>query len=447
MGLNTLAVGIIIVIGIIVLPVFYLVVIRGSEKKPRRRHDKDAAVKAAKRTLAQNPRDHRALLVLADALFDEKSWDTAMKTYGLLIDLSATVPEIDQFHVNLRYGLCSVQLKNHADAYQALVVARTFRQDSFELNYNLGFLEYKRKNVEKALSHLRSANEMQEDHIPTRRYLGLAYARLKRWHDALPLLRSAIEAEPDEKETLFVLAQCYQELGQNDHAARIFTHLRPDPIVGAHAALFAGTIHLKANKLEVAEMDFQLGLRHENIRPEIRLELMYRLAAVYTKNQQIGKALQLLSRIRELDPNYKDVSAQISRGRELNDNRNLQIFLMAPTSDFVALCRKVSENYFAQAQTKITDVSVQRADIADILTEVNTAKWEDTVLFRYIRTSGQVGELMLRDMHARIKDVKAGRGFCLTAGEFSEGAKAFVEARLIDLIEKEDLLKILTKTA
>ena len=48
-------------------------------------------------------------------------------------------------------------------------------------------------------------------------------------------------------------------------------------------------------------------------------------------------------------------------------------------------------------------------------------------------------------MYAKIKELKAGRGFCVSAGEFSDVAKQFVEARLIDLVEKETLVKRLNK--
>ena len=54
---------------------------------------------------------------------------------------------------------------------------------------------------------------------------------------------------------------------------------------------------------------------------------------------------------------------------------------------------------------------------------------------------------MLRDMHSRIKDLHAGRGYCLSAGSFTEGASAFVEARLIDLLDKDELNKVLKRTS
>jgi restriction endonuclease Mrr len=64
-------------------------------------------------------------------------------------------------------------------------------------------------------------------------------------------------------------------------------------------------------------------------------------------------------------------------------------------------------------------------------------------MFRFIRTQGSVGELIVRDFGSHLKEVKAGKGICITVGNFSEEAKKYTEARLIDLIEKEKLQVIL----
>jgi hypothetical protein len=133
----------------------------------------------------------------------------------------------------------------------------------------------------------------------------------------------------------------------------------------------------------------------------------------------------------------------LAKYRELNSNRNLQIFLLGTASDFVTLCRKIALLYFPKAKVKITDISVQGNEYADILAEVETSKWSDLILFRFIRSQGTVGELSVRDFHARVKDLKAGKGYCITAGTFSEEARRFVEARLIDLIDKSVLMQTL----
>ena len=116
---------------------------------------------------------------------------------------------------------------------------------------------------------------------------------------------------------------------------------------------------------------------------------------------------------------------------------------MSPSADFVALCRKIVMTHFPKAKVKIVNISVTKSDWADILAEVDTSKWSDLIMFRFIRTQGAIGELIVRDFHSHLKEVKAGKGVCVTVGGFSEEAKRYTEARLIDLIEKERFFAIL----
>jgi len=116
---------------------------------------------------------------------------------------------------------------------------------------------------------------------------------------------------------------------------------------------------------------------------------------------------------------------------------------MANFADFVALCRKIVMTYFPKARIKITKVVPNKNEWTDIVAEVDTTKWSDIIMFRFIRTQGSVGELILRDFHSHIKEAKAGKGICISVGTFSEEARRYTEARLIDLIEKEKLSAIL----
>jgi tetratricopeptide (TPR) repeat protein len=266
---------------------------------------------------------------------------------------------------------------------------------------------------------------------------------LKKTKEAMTYIRKAIDLAPDDKESLYTLGECYYEANQTEQALRIFSHLRGDPLMGANACLTCGTINMEARQYEKAIADYELGLRHESIRPDIRLDLRYRLGTTYLKLNEIAKALVPLREINLENPNYKDVSMLISRYQELNANKNLQIFLMAPSGDFVALCRKIVMSYFQRAKVKITNISVQKNEWADVLAEIDTPKWSDIIMFRFIRTQGTVGELTVRDFHSHLKEVKAGKGICITVGSFGEEAKRYTEARLIDLIEKDRLQAIL----
>ena len=414
---------------------------RGNKKLKAR--DRNQVLKEANRRLASNPKDADALTALGEIAWADQDWERVFKTYELLSEITAGNPDYDEFQANLRYGIAALRLARIEDGYKGLAVARTIKQDDFDVNFNLGYLEFQRKQYEKAVSLLRQASEVNPDHALCLRYLGHSYVKLHSYKEGLAALRRAVDLEPDDKESLFAMAECYYELGNLDQSLKIFTHLRADPKLGPQAALFAGSVHLNQHLNDKAIQDFEIGLKHPDVKIETMVELKYRLSAAYLKEQEIGKAVSLLNEVQGLYPNYKDVPALLAKFKELNSNRNLQTYLMGSTSDFVTLCRKVVVTFFPKAKVKITDIQVEKNDYADILAEIETTKWSDIVLFRFIRSTGVVGELSVRDFHARTKDVKAGKGLCLSAGTYTDEAKKFVEARLIDLIEKPSLMNLL----
>jgi tetratricopeptide (TPR) repeat protein len=407
--------------------------------------DSQARLKDANRRLSQNPLDPYALNTQGDVYFQQESWDKAIKPYETICDIISRgqAPGIDHFEAYFRYAHCALKLGMIEQAFKGFSMARTINQNNFEVNYNLGALEFERKNYEKAVALLQKARTMNPESSAVLRYMGHALFRLKKPKEAMSFIRKAIDLAPDDKESLYTLAECYHEAGQIEQSLKIFSHLRADPVMGPSSCLFTGMIHSESRKTEQAIQDFEMGLKHQNIKPEIQVELRYYLATAYLKQNEIGKAMPILKQIMANNPSYKDVSMLIGKYQELNANKNLQIFLMASSADFIALCRKVVMTYFPRAKVKITNIAVNSNQWADILAEINTPKWSDLIMFRFIRTQGSIGELIVRDFHSHLKEVKAGKGVCITVGSFTEEAKRYTEARLIDLIEKERLTAIL----
>jgi tetratricopeptide (TPR) repeat protein len=401
---------------------------------PKRTMGRDSVIRNATKKLSQNPNDSESLNALGDLYFREEDWQQSFKIYSTLMENGQGARNFD---VNLRYGISALRLGMTDDAYRGLSMARTMNQNNFDLNYNLGVLEFQRKSYDKAIAILNQARIEEPEHAPTLRTLGHAFFRIKKNKEAITYIRKAIDLAPDDKESLFTLGECYHEANQTEQALRIFGHIRGDPIMGASACLTCGTINAESRQYEKAVQDYELGLRHTNIKADVRIELMYRAAQIYLKINEIGKALAYLRDIQAENPNYKDVSPLISKYQELNANKNLQVFLMAPSGDFVALCRKIVIGFYQKAKVKIINITVNKNDWADILVEVDTPKWSDLIMFRFIRTQGSIGELIVRDFHSHLKEVKAGKGVCITVGTFTEEAKRYTEARLIDLIEKE----------
>jgi tetratricopeptide (TPR) repeat protein len=411
--------------------------------KSGKSRSRDAVARDAAKKLSQNPRDPDALFAMGEIYFEDQKWEQAYKTYEVLAELVVVRPTLDEFLINQRRGIAAVKLNLLNEAHKAFITAKTIKPDDFETNYNLGNIEFQRKNYEKAIQHYQQARLKDPEHAPLLRGLGHSLFRIKKYKEAMNYIRKAMDLAPDDKESFYTLAECYYEANQTDQALKIFAHLRPDPVMGPSACLFSGTINMGRHDYEKAVEDFEIGLKHTNIKSDVLIDLKYGLATACLKQQEIGKAIGLLREIQSLNPSYKDTASLIARYQELNANKNLQIYLMSPQNDFIALCRKIVLGYFSKAKTKITNISVNKNEWADLLAEVDTPKWSDVVMFRFIRSQGSVGELVVRDFHSHLKEVKAGKGICVTVGGFSAEARRYTEARLIDLIDKEKLSALL----
>ncbi|MDR3170980.1 MAG: tetratricopeptide repeat protein [Treponema sp.] len=405
--------------------------------------DRETILKEANQRLARKPRDAEALAQVGDIYFQEESWDKAYRIYEILVASSELDVHIDKFEAKLRYSIAALNLEQYSLAYKGLSEARELNPDNFAVNYNLGIMEFQKKNYETALQRFKQAYTKDPDHALMLRYLGHSYFKLGKHREAMMYIRKAIDLAPGDKESLYVLGQCYYESNQTDQALRIFTHLRADPVIGPNASLFSGTLNTSLHNNEQAIEDFKIGLKHKNIKNEVLSELKYRLASIYLEQNELCDALPLLHQIEAINPTYKDVHTLIDKYQELYENKNLHIFLMASSADFIALCRKIVLTYYSRGKTKITNIVATQNDWVDITADLDTPQESDVIIFRFIRTEGAIGELIIRDFHSHLKEVKAGKGICMTVGNFTDEAKRFTEARLIDLIEKESFMVIL----
>ncbi|WP_277055991.1 tetratricopeptide repeat protein [Treponema socranskii] len=401
-------------------------------------------IRECSKKLAHDPRNVQALTTLGDLYYDEQNWDKAFPLYNLLFDLIPTHVEIDAGKTAARQGISAFHIERFEDAERGLLAACKFEPDNFDANFYLGRLMYQKNEYEKAVLCLRKARSINPESTETDEPLGLSYFKSQHYRESIPFLRRVLDEDPTDKDALFAIATAMDKTGYGDKALKVFMHLRPDPQYGAQSCLSAGLIHEHANQYQLAEQDYEIGLKLENVPLDLVTMLRYRLANAHLAQKNIGKALTYLKEIQDTVPGYKDVPALIQRYQELNTNANLQTYIMSPTADFVALCRRFVTSYYSDATVKIEDAAVTQ-EFVEILCTVDTPRWEDSELFRFYRSTGAIGELYVREFHSKLRDIKCDKGFCITAGAFTEGAHKFSEGRPIDLIEKDRLVSMLKK--
>ena len=437
---NLIAVVIIVAFGAIVVSF----ATRKKSGKKGKQKTRAQIIKESTRKLAQDPHNADALIALGDLYYNERAWDKAFPIYETQMGIAPAHREIDIFKASLRQGICAVKLEKIPESFKGLSAAAQINPNDFEVNYYLGVAFYKNNEFEKAVPRFKKAVVVKPEASGINSPLGLALYKAKHYKESLPYLKRALDENPENKEALFAMADGMNESGYGEKAIKVFMHLRPDPEFGAKACLAAGIFHLKMGQPDKAVQDFEIGLKHQNATPEVAIETRYRLANAHFAMKAIGKGIGYLQEIQAVNPQYKDVPQLLSRYSELNQNKNLQTYLMASSSDFVALCRRIVMKYYQRAVAKIIDISVKPENV-EILMNIDFVRAEETHIFRFYRTTGAVADLYVREFHARVSEVKADKGVCITAGLFSEEGRKYAEGRPIDLVDKNGLVKILKK--
>lgn len=415
----------------------------GSTKdKKTSNRNKAQIIKEANKKLAKNPHDPAGLIPLGDVYFSSQIWDKAYLIYNDLSKLDSKSGFVNLDECFLRLGISALKLGKNPEAVQALVSAYKINSVSFENNFYLGKAMFNQKLYEKSVPLFKKAILAKPESTGVYFLLAQSLYFAKKYRECLSFFKKALDEDPSNKEAFFNMSDAMFQEGRGDRAIKIFMHLRADPVYGARSCLRAGIFHTKINDLNSAIQDYEIGLKHENEPSDIRVEIEYNLARCYFEKNQIAKGLALLKAIRNSVQNYKDVNSLINRYQELSQNNNLQIYISANSNDFVTLCRKFILTKYKNSNVKIQNIEKDSL-YTDILTEIFAATWQDVVLFRFFRTTGSVGEIYIREFHEHMNDVNAERGFCVSAGIFSEESKKYIEGRPIDLIEKTELTKIL----
>ncbi len=405
---------------------------------------KSAVLKEAEKKLAHDPHNVTALETIGDLYYDEKDWEKVWNIYKTLYDLSTAHPEIDIVKCTLRMGIAAYNRDKNEDAVSALMLSIKKDPHSFDCNLYLGKALLKANACEKAVYCFKKAKVIQPDNNEVNILLGTALFKAQKYRDCLPFLKRVLDENPGNKEVLFDMAVAMTECGMGDKALKVFMHLRPDPEFGAQACLEAGKMHERVKDFASALKDYEIALRLPDVQEQLMLQIKYRLANTCIGMNDISKALTYLRQIQAAKQGYKDVDALVVRYSELNQNKNLQTYLMSGTSDFVALCRKFISTYYKDSFVKVEDVQVASESV-EIICEVETSKWEAKQMFRFYRTQNVIGDINIREFHGKLRDTKCDNGVCISMGNFSDSAHKFIDGRPIDLIEKDELVKILKR--
>lgn len=408
----------------------------------------EGMAKIAERKLRSNPDDTASLLISARTAFKKKDYPKAINRFKSLEGQLSSNPTLPKTDIMKHLGLSYYYMKDNLKAFQCLIQAQENSQlTDYLVTKTLGMIYYKRKDYKHAAGQFAKVALMKPHDTKNTLLLGLSFYRIGNFAEAISKLQSILEFFPDNENAFYALAQSYRSIGEKEKAVETFQLMRSMSL--APVALFeAGEILMDDEKKSAegaALLEESLEMQNNIKTPQdVKLQTLYRLAEYNFQKRDIDKSYSYLVDIIEITDEFKDVKSFYEVVKEFHDNKLYFHYLYSDESRALPICRRI---VFASQNKGTKEIISEFSDSSciSILIKVKEPKWEEIIYFKLFRDTRLRGEEDLRICYNEMKERVAGKGLCVSPGGFDSNSKEFSKARMIELQDKEYLLKLLNR--
>lgn len=412
--------------------------------------DKLIAIDDMRSYLRTNPNDYETRNKLINFLFEKQMYLPAIKECLIMISASASHSELSELEYTVKIGEAYYYLKNFQDAKKYLSIAQKIDDTNFKVNLFLGKMEYDNQNYDRALAKFNKAEKIEAGNLEVAKAKGICNYQIKHYRDAINSLSKVIKGEAGDVETYFYMGMSYYNAGQNEFAKKYLTKVIDNPVYKLRVYFVLGNIFKKEDLYMKAVEYLEEVILAGTIDNTTKSEALYQVADCYVKTHNVAKALTNLEEIARINPDYKDIQKKIEMYSQLNTNTLLEKYLIGSVSQFTNICKLFVKYYVSKfspikGKIKFLDAEVNFKGEMEINIEIASNKFITLYFFIFFRSTSSIGELEVRNIYNMLREKKIDKGICVTAGSFSETAKNFSESRMLEVVEKKQLVDILNK--
>ncbi|HOJ63667.1 MAG TPA: tetratricopeptide repeat protein [Spirochaetota bacterium] len=423
--------------------------IKGEKKeKPKSKEEIYLAIDEYKKILKNSPDKHNVRESLADALVEVQAYVNAIKEYMILLNKAGIDKNINETEILLKIAN-AFELsgdKEEAKKYYLLIK----KKDNLNLKANIFLAKYEleKKEYEKALALFNIVMKLDPENQEVEKFLGITYFYCNRFKNAIELFIKYLKNNPNDSDVIYYLGYSFYSLNRTDDAIRYFSKIKNNEQYAAEINYFIGNIHKKQKIFFKAIEEFQNAITSNKLDEEKLYEAYYQLAESYLFIHDTTNAIATWKKLYELNPQYKDIAEKIETYSQLESHSLLEKYLLGSVNQLTNLCKLFIKYYLTKhcnrnGLIKFTKIQMLQDNSLEIYLEFTVRNVVEFYYFLFLRSVTTVGDFTLRSLYNKLKEEKIDKAVCVTAGNFSQTAKEFVESRMIELVEKDLTIEIL----
>ena len=417
--------------------------LKSSLKKVTDDIPESVVIETLKKILKTDPDDFESRLKLAKEYLKIKNYSEAIVNLNYILNNNKDLTTKEKTEIYDLLARCYTDSKNYEEAYKIYSSLRMQNPDDPSNYIKLAHIDLKLGNRDKAIKLLTKAASIDSTNITTLKELGVLLYESNKFPEAMSIFSKAHKISPEDTEINYYLGKLYYKFEKSKEAYRYFLVSKNDTKYTVESLFFIGKILFQHDKYDEALKVFNNLLKIPNLNRDIMLESRYITAEIYLRKKQIPEAIQQWEKILSFSSNYKDVREKLDRYEQTKTNSLLRNYMMATKNEFVSLCKKIASNF--AKNVIIIRTQVNPDSTVELFTQAVYRDMATTILFKFFRSNSNIGQFAIREFYEKVKETKAKLGVCFTTSGYTEDAIAYSKGRVIELYDRKDLIKLLSK--
>ena len=402
-----------------------------------------AAFRMAKALLARNERNPNAHWYLGECYRLQGRYDLAITEYKYISNTGRFTNIATERKVRERLAEGYLKLGQLEESQKEYILLSKIDPQNWEYYFQIGRLFEERNYTDSALNNYKKVINFNPQHALAYMRIGIIYYRKKLLSEAKKAFMESLKHNPQNFAAHYYLGKIAKASGDTMGAISHFEKAQKDSELKQKALLETGAIYLVKGNYNHAVADLERALKLGENNTSVVIPIRYLLGQLYESNKELTKAIEQWEKIYKINPKYRDVAEKLAMYSNIRADDSLKDFMTAAQTKFQETCINICK----KLGLEVHDVSLRNQDILDVYVLETQSKWRNTKksssIVRFYRSADPIGYNEIRSLYDEMRKINAMRSICITSSKFTKSAIEFAQIRPIDLIDKDELIKLL----
>ena len=404
-----------------------------------------SAVKLCKDIIAKDPKNPEAHYFMGLAYLNDNQNELALDEFRIVDRTGITSKNINEHELRIHMAELYTKTNKIEEALKEYALLAQKKANDFEVYFKMGELFDLKGNKQQAAAYYMKTLQIKKRHVPALYKLGLIYFDFKKYADAKKLFTLLKAENPNDWKVYYYLGVIDKNEGNAKSAIANLEKATRDKELKVKALAERGMVYATAGKHELAVIEFERALNNLNGESQnFVLNLRYCLANTYEALRDIHNAVKQWQMIQSVKAGFKNVGEKLSVYQDSTMDDSMKDFMTATNEDFIEICKNIA---IAKEHNVEELNSVDNGECIEMLVSESNNGWinlkKKLKIMRIYRSCDPIDERQIREIVDFVKAKEYFKAFIISSGGFTERAIAFVQERPLELIDKNELQKIL----